>query len=70
MCKFAQQWSSMIDLELLDFIEELPSTPSARWIGMDVGSTSDRTAMVTLAQCGDILAVEDIVVLHKASYEH
>ena len=60
----------MVDIELLDFIEELPSTPSARWIGMDVGSTSDRTAKVTLAQCGDILAVEDIVVLYKASYEH
>ena len=27
MCQFARQWSSMIDLELLDFAEELPGAP-------------------------------------------
>ena len=60
----------MIDTSILDFAD-CPSHAIARWMGMDVGSTSDRTAIVTLAELSDhTFFVEDIVMLHKASYEH
>lgn len=36
---------------------------------MDVGSTSDRSALVTLREASGVLYVDDIVVMHKASYE-
>ena len=36
---------------------------------MDVGSTSDRTALVTLRELLGTFYVDDIVVMHKASYE-
>ena len=36
---------------------------------MDVGSTSDRTAIVTLAQHNETFYLKDIAIMHKASYE-
>ena len=68
-CKFADSWSQMIDLRLLDWYDELPAGASAAYLGMDVGSTSDRTALVTLRQLQDEFYVDDIIVMHKASYE-
>ena len=68
-CKFADSWSSMIDLRLLDWYDELPEGAKTTYLGMDVGSTSDRTALVTLRELLDTLYVDDIVVMHKASYE-
>lgn len=59
----------MIDLRLLDWYDELPAGASAAYLGMDVGSTSDRTALVTLRQLQDEFYVDDIIVMHKASYE-
>ena len=68
-CKFADSWSSMIDLKLLDWYDELPDGAKTAYLGMDVGSTSDRTALVTLKELLGTFYVDDIVVMHKASYE-
>ena len=68
-CKFADSWSSMIDLRLLDWYDELPAGANTAYLGMDVGSTSDRTALVTLKELLGTFYVDDIVVMHKASYE-
>ena len=59
----------MIDLNLIDYYDELPKEPFTNYIGIDVGSTSDRTAMVTVKQAKDIAYIDDIVIMHKASYE-
>ena len=38
---------------------------------MDIGSTSDKTAIADIVELPDhTLLVSDIVLLHKASYEH
>ena len=68
-CKFADSWSSMIDLKLLDWYDELPDGAKTAYLGIDVGSTSDRTALVTLKELLGTFYVDDIVVMHKASYE-
>lgn len=68
MCKFASEYSSMIDISILDFYDECPAT-NTTYLGMDVGSTSDRSALVTLREASGVLYVDDIVVMHKASYE-
>ena len=59
----------MIDLKLLDWYDELPAGAKTAYLGMDVGSTSDRTALVTLKELLGTFYVDDIVVMHKASYE-
>ena len=59
----------MIDLKLLDWYDELPDGAKTAYLGMDVGSTSDRTALVTLKELLGTFYVDDIVVMHKASYE-
>lgn len=60
----------MIDIELVEF-EDIGKEVKARWMGMDVGSKSDRSAIVTVAQLVDgTYFVEDAAVLNKASYEH
>lgn len=53
MCKFASEYGAMIDTSLLGFedIEVKDSYP--HWCGMDIGSTSDRTAIVDLVQLPD-----------------
>lgn len=68
-CKFLSEYSSLIDLNLIDYYDELPKETFTNYIGIDVGSTSDRTAMVTIKQTKDIAYLEDIVIMHKASYE-
>lgn len=49
MCKFADSFSEFVDLNLLDYVDEVPKDAKTTYAGMDVGSTSDRTAIVTLA---------------------
>ena len=56
-------------MNLIDYYEELPKDTFTNYIGIDVGSTSDRTAMVTIKQAKDIAYIDDIVMMHKASYE-
>ena len=67
MCKFAADFSSLVDTSLLDFYDEAPKF-SAKYLGMDVGSTSDRTAIVTLGYADGVCYVDDIVMMHKAQY--
>ena len=47
-CKFLSEYSSLLDLNLIDYYDELPKETFTNYIGIDVGSTSDRTAMVTI----------------------
>lgn len=68
MCKFSNEYSSLIDTSLLQFYED-EITSDKIYLGMDVGSTSDRTAIVTVKIIGDKIYIDDIVILHKASYE-
>ena len=68
-CTFASQYSTLVDIQLLDFYDELPSGGKTRFLGMDVGATSDKTALATIVQVGDVNYVDDIVILNKASYE-
>lgn len=59
----------MVDLRLLDWYDELPEGAKTAYLGMDVGSTSDRTALVTLLEHQGTYYVDGIIVMHKASYE-
>lgn len=72
MCEFAAEYSSLVDISLLDFIdppEQLDGRPT--WLGFDVGSTSDRSALVDLVELTDgTLFVREATMMHKASYEH
>lgn len=56
-------------MNIIDYYDELPKDAFTNYIGIDVGSTSDRTAMVTIKQAKDIAYLDDIVIMHKASYE-
>lgn len=68
-CSFLSEYSSLIDLNLIDYYDELPKETFTNYIGIDVGSTSDRTALVTVKQSKDTAYIDDIVIMHKASYE-
>lgn len=69
MCRFADTFSEFIDLNSLQWYDELPAS-TVWYLGMDVGSTSDRTALASIADVNGVLHLDDITVLHKASYEH
>lgn len=71
MCRFSNEYSAMVDTEQLDWYEDLPDKTTIRsLLGMDVGACSDRTALVTVLEIEDVMYVDDIVVMHKAEYEH
>ena len=61
----------MIDVNLLEFMDVPAGADSLpHWMGMDVGSTSDRTAIADVVELPDkTLLVKDITMMHKASYE-
>lgn len=69
MCRFADSFSEFVDMNAIDYVDEVPNDAKVTYLGMDVGSTSDRTALVTLANIHDMFYLKDIVVMHKASYE-
>lgn len=69
MCQFADSFSEFIDLNAIDYVDEIPPEAKTHYLGMDVGSTSDRTAIVTLAQHNETFYLKDIAIMHKASYE-
>lgn len=53
MCKFAAEYGALLDTDVLVFedIETKDTYPT--WCGMDIGSQSDRTAIVDLVQLPD-----------------
>ena len=71
LCQFNAEYSQLIDTSLLEFIDPPDNIEALpHWMGMDVGSTSDRTAIVDLVQLPDeTLLVADATIMHKASYE-
>lgn len=68
-CKFLSEYGSMIDTSLLDQYDELPEGQSKAFLGMDIGSKHDRSAIVIVKLIKDIAYVDDIVVLSKMKYE-
>lgn len=69
MCEFAAESSQFIDISLLDFFDDVPSCKS-KWLGVDVGSTHDKSAFCTLGTVNDDIYVIDIETLSKAEYTH
>lgn len=67
--EFLSEYASMIDINLLQFMprEQMPRNKNV--VGMDIGSTSDRTAIAIVSIDKDFFYVYDIVMLHKASYD-
>lgn len=68
-CKFMSEYGSLIDINLVDWYDELPNGAYATYLGMDIGSTSDRSAIVTAKRILDVTYIDDIAMLHKTSYE-
>lgn len=68
-CKWAETWDTFLDSRFLEWYDVLPEGDCTSYIGFDVGCTSDRTAIVVAKEIGKVLYVDDITVLHKASYQ-
>ena len=68
-CKFLSEYGSMIDINLLDWYDELPSGRQTTYLGMDIGSSNDRSAIVTAIQISDITYIDDIIMLNKTTYQ-
>lgn len=47
-CKFANEYSSLIDTSLIDFTDDIPQ--GRHFIGMDVGSKHDRSAIIDITE--------------------
>ena len=68
-CKFSAEFGSMLDPSLLVFEERKNCSGVASFAGVDVGATSDRTAIADVVQTGESeYFVKDIVMMHKADY--
>ena len=68
-CKFMSSYGSLIDLDIIDWYDEMPKGNPEKYLGMDIGSTSDRSAIVTAKRFLDTTYIDDIVMLIKTSYE-
>lgn len=70
-CKFMDQFSSFIDISLLQFASTPQASVKAKYMGYDVGGSGDRTAIATVLELLDgTYFVEDVVMMHKADYQH
>lgn len=68
-CKFLAEYGSMIDTNLVDWYDDEPEGVDGRYLGMDIGSRQDRSAITTLLTKGDCAYVSDIAMLDKVEYE-
>lgn len=68
-CKFLSEYGSLIDVGIIDWYDELPQGKAVDYLGMDIGSASDRSAIVTAKKILDKTYIDDIAMLHKTSYE-
>lgn len=59
----------MIDTSLIDWYDDEPDGIDGRYLGMDIGSRQDRSAITTLLTKGDRAYVSDIAILDKVEYE-
>ena len=67
-CQFLSEYGSLIDVSLIDYYDDLPSGNRTNYLGMDIGSRSDRSAIVILRKIGEVVYLDDIVVLNKMEY--
>ena len=68
-CQFLSEYGSMIDVNLLDWYDELPTGRQTAYLGMDIGSSNDRSAIVTAIWISDITYIDDIILLNNTSYQ-
>ena len=68
-CKFLSEYGGMIDTSLIDWYDDEPKGIDGRYLGMDIGSRQDRSAITTLLTKGDCAYVSDIAMLDKVEYE-
>ena len=58
----------MLDPALLESYDTLPQGTSGHWLGIDVGRTHDKTAIVQATGLDGTMYVEEITVLDKVEY--
>lgn len=58
----------MLDPALLESYDALPQGASGHWLGIDVGRTHDKTAIVQATSCNGTLFIEEITVLDNVEY--
>lgn len=68
-CKFMAEYGSLIDISLLKYYDVIPKANAPTYLGMDIGSKSDRSAIVILKMISGIVYVDDIIMLNKVEYE-
>lgn len=69
LCEFMSEYGSMIDTQLLDWYEEAPKEAKTNYLGMDIGRTHDRSAIVIAKTYKDMTYVDNIVMLNKTPYQ-
>lgn len=69
MAEFAAVSSEFVDLNIVDFVDTIPEL-QAKWLGVDVGSSHDRTAFATVGLSNGEYYVTDIEKLKGAEYTH
>ena len=68
MCTFASEYNAMLDPALLESYDTIPQGTSGHWLGIDVGRTHDKTAIVQATGLNGTMYVEEITVLDKVEY--
>lgn len=64
------EYGSLIDVNLIDWYDNEPVGVDGVYLGMDIGSKSDRSAITTVKTAGSKAYISDIVMLNKVSYEN
>lgn len=59
----------MIDVNAIDWYDEMPPGKPSVYLGYDVGSTSDRSSIVDAKLLDGVAYIDDISLLFKTSYE-
>ena len=57
-------------MNLIDWYDNEPVGVDGVYLGMDIGSKSDRSAITTVKTVGSKAYISDIVMLNKVSYEN
>lgn len=65
---FSREFGSFLDIDQLDFYDEIPNGKASYYLGMDIGRTNDRTGIAVLRETNGILYLENAIMLKDCEY--
>lgn len=68
MCVFSKEFGSLIDTDIIDYVDDIPQDQGGYYLGMDIGRKNDKSAISILKVIKNDTYLENIITLTNCEY--